>query len=505
MIDRFFKSRFNIFFYSFILFSLGSFYIAFFPPDEPKYVDAALRMIETNNYIVPFFNCHIRFDKPILYYLEIVAFFKIFFVEHWIKTGHDPLGIIEYAARLPAIISGSFIVLFTYLTSLKLFRDKKKAENATIALLSFFFYFYLTRAVYPDASLILFELMAIYFFITNSYILAWIFVALAFLTKGPIGIVTPGFTYFIYLWSVKKETGLKEFFSIKNLTGFVVFLIISAPWYVAMYKYYGAEFINKFLIYHNIERFTGGAHQHPHSFFYYIPIVAASLYFWFSYLKQLYEKIDMKDKQNLFLALWFLWIVLFFSISRNKLVHYIAPAYIPLAILFGRYLDELKNIKLPQMLVGILEIGISMAAAFYAYKQHLYTIIPTLFFGFFLLSLINFLKTPKKVIFYKVIFVSAIAVIVLFQFESYRPEKRIWRILTNNPAKLYEYKINNQSLVAYTRRCLKEYNNPKIFSKAKKPFYIYTKKKHLKEIGVKYKILFYAKDKGTNVAFLFVK
>ncbi len=505
MIDNFFKSRFNIFFYSFILFSIGSFYVGFFPPDEPKYVDATLRMIKTGNYIVPFFNCHVRFDKPILYYLEIAVFFKMFFVEHLLKIGHDPLGIIEYAARLPSIMTGSFIMLFTYLTSLELFKDEEGARNSVIVLLSIFFYFYLTRAVYPDASLILFELMAIYFFIRNSYILAWAFVALAFLTKGPIGIVTPGFTYFLYLWIVKKESGIKEFFSLQNLLGIVVFLMLSAPWYIIMYHQYGMEFINKFLIYHNIERFTGQAHQHPHSFFYYIPVVIASLYFWFAYLKQLYEKIDTKDKQNLFLILWFAWIVLFFSISRNKLIHYIAPAYIPLAVLLGRYVNELKNFKSTQTIISLFEIILAFVAAFYAYKQHLNLLIPTLLFGLFFLSMLNFLKNPKRIVFYKVVFLSVVAAIVLMQFESYRAEKKVWKLLINSPAKLYEYKINNQSLVAYTGRCLKEYRNPAIFIKAKKPFYIYTKKRHIKEIKVRYKILFYAKDKGTNTALLFVQ
>ena len=121
------------------------------------------------------------------------------------------------------------------------------------------------------------------------------------------------------------------------------------------------------------------------------------------------------------------------------------------------------------------------------------------------MSLINFTKTPKHVLFYKIMLLSIVASIVLIQFESYRPEKRIWRLMLNKQAKLYEYKINNQSLVAYTRQCLKEYKNPSIFTTAKKPFYIYTKKKHINEIKLKYKVLFYAKDKGKNTALLFVR
>ncbi len=497
---------FAIFIFTFILFSMGSFYVSFFPPDEPKYVDAALRMIEKSNYIIPFFNCHVRFDKPILYYLELVGFFKLFSVESLIRSGHDPLGIIEYSARLPSIITGSLIVIFTYLTSLELFKNREAAVNSAVALLSVFFYFYLTRAVYPDASLILFELISIYLFIKKRYLTAWVFVALAFLTKGPIGILTPGFTYFLYLWVVEKKTGIREFFSLKNIAGFIVFLIISAPWYVAMYHYYGVEFINKFLIYHNIERFTGKAHQHPHSFFYYLPFVAVAFYFWLPYSEKITRNINISDRKTLFLMLWFLWIVLFFSISRNKLAHYIAPAFIPASILIGLSLQKVKETN-RAILIGfaIFELIAGIATAVYLYRDGMLPVAITAIITLALLALMNGIRLPANAVLGKVVLLSIAGMVVLLQFESYRPEKRIWHTVLEKPYKLYEYKINNQSLVAYTRRCLKEIRSPSFFLKAKKPFYIYTKRKHLNELPVAYRVLFFARDKGTKTAFLVVK
>jgi len=499
-----FENPYLLTIFSFVLFSIGSFYVSFFPPDEPKYVDAALRMIEHSNYIVPFFNCHVRFDKPILYYWELVVFFKLFGVDQLLKTGHDPLGIIEYAARLPSIIAGSLIVLFTYLTSFELFKNRKAAADSAIALLTFFFYFYLTRAVYPDASLILFELVAIYLFIRRRYIVAWLFVALAFLTKGPIGIVTPGFTYFIYLWVVERKSGLKEFFSLPNLLGFLLFIAVSAPWYVAMYHIYGYEFVNRFLIYHNIERFTGAAHQHPHSFFYYLPIIAACFYMWYPYAGDLIKRITFKDNKNLFLFLWFLWIVLFFSISRNKLAHYIAPAFIPIAILFGRYLSELKNGKTGAVIMCIIELVAAIGIAIYLYSDGLATLSTIALFGLIAAAATNFFKRPYQTLVMKVVVLSIAAAVLLTEFDAIRPEKRIWHTLLNRPYPLYEYRINNQSIVAYTRRCLTEIKDPNYFDSLAAPFYIYTKTKHLKELKVHYRILFRAQDKGAKTALLFV-
>lgn len=506
MKETVFKNRVNLFIFSFILFSIGSVCISFFPPNEPQYADAALRMIETGNYIIPFFNCHVRFDKPILYYLELVIPFKMFFVDELIKSGHDPLCIIEYAARLPSIIASSFIMILTYSLSNNFFKDKNISINSVIALLSFFFYFYLTRAVYPDASLILFEFAAIYFFIKNRYIIAWIFVALGFLTKGPIGIVLPGFTYFIYLWVVEQKSGIKELFSTKNIFGFIVFLIISTPWYITMYNQYGMEFINKFLIYHNIERFTGKAHQHPHSFFYYIPVILVVSYMWIGYSKQLIDKINIKDKNNLFLLLWAGWIILFFSISKNKLAHYIAPSFIPIAILFGRYMETLKNTKRIQIGMFIFEILLGIGLSIYAYIAHLIYLIPTALFGLFFMALINFTESTDRMFFKKVIAFHIIASIILMQFEMYRPEKRIWKAVVNNTISLYEYKIRNNTLVAYTRSCLKPINNLKELQRLPKPFYLYTRVKYIKELSLfKHKtILFYARDKGKNAVFMLI-
>ena len=503
LIDLVFKNKLNLFVFSLLLFSLGSFYVSFFPPDEPKYVDAALRMIESGNYLVPFFNCHVRFDKPILFYWELVVFFKLFSVDSLIRNGTDPLGIIEYAARLPSILSGAFTAIYTYKLSYALFKSEKISANSVIAYFSFLFFFYLTRAVYPDMSLILFELMATYYFIKEKYCFAWLTTALAFLVKGPIGIITPGFNYLLYLWIVKKETGLKKFFTRKNILGLATFAIVSVPWYLELYHLYGIKFINKFFLYHNIERFTGGAHQHPNPFYYYVPIVIAVLFFWWPYVKDISKKVDLKDSKNKLLLSWFMWVLLFFSISYNKLPHYIAFAFIPLGILFAQYLDSLKNTKIKSVIMYAIELAIGFAISVYLFKERLYLLIPTTLFGIACMSTLNFTGNPKNIIFYKTIIVSLFLSITLMQLEAYRPEKKIWKIMLNNSYPLYEFRINNQSLIAYTRRCLKDIGNAGFFKNKKGSFYIYTKREYLNYFkSYKYKIVFFATDRGKQTALI---
>ena len=497
MLDRYLKSKKSIFIYSFILFSIGAFYVSFFPPDEPKYVDAALRMIESGNYIVPLFNCHLRFDKPILYYWEIVLFFKIFHVEHFIKSGYDLLGLIEFAARLPSIIAASLTAVYLFKLGEVLF-EKRVGQLSVLGFISVGFFIYLSRSVYPDMSLILFELMGFYYFLKDRYTLGWFFTALAFLVKGPIGIVSVGFTYFLYLWIVERSSGLKEFFSLKNGLGFLVFLLVSLPWYAEIYHLYGMEFVNKFLIYHNIERFTGQAHQHPHSFFYYFPIAAVALYIWWPFIFDLIKTVDLKNRKVLFLLVWFSWVFLFFSISRNKLPHYIAFGFLPVALLFALNIERVYYTSTRMYAFLVFEVFLAFAISFYTYRLGLIAMVPSVFAGFLIVALTNVIKEPIQMIFYKTITLSVVAFILLLQFEGYRPEKFVWHQVKKSRRELIQYKKFNQSIVAYTRRCYREVKNPKMIENKKGVFLVYTKLRHLHELHVKFKVLGKFLDKGTK-------
>lgn len=496
IVDSVFRNKTSIFSYSFLLFSIGSFYISFFPPDEPKYVDAALRMIEKGNYIVPFFNCHVRFDKPILFYWELVLFFKLFSVDHLIRSGHDFLGLIEYAAKLPSIIAASVTNVYVFKISRELFDDETIARLSALGFLSIGFFIYLGRSVYPDMSLIAFELIGLYYFMKDNYVAGWIFTALAFLVKGPIGIISVGFTYFIYLWAVKRSLGIKEFLSFKNGLGFLLFLIVSLPWYLAVYHLYGMEFVNKFLIYHNIERFTGHAHQHPHSFFYYFPIALAALYIWWPYLFNLIKSIDFRNRKVLFLLIWFLWIFLFFSISRNKLPHYIAFGFIPLALIFGMYVEKIKVSPLNFHIFTVFEVVLAFALSFYTYKLGMIAVVPSIFAGLLIIALVNLLKKPVEVTFFKTLAITVVAFIILLQYDGYRPDKFVWHKVLSTHQDLVQYDKFNQSFVAYTRECFKEVKNPKVIELKKGKFLVYTKMKSLKDLNVKYSVLGKFLDRG---------
>src|SRR4029453_1210827 len=66
--------------------------------DEPRFAEASREMIERGDYVVPYFNNHLRFDKPPLTYWAQIASYRIF-------------GQNDFAARFPSAIAAALTAL----------------------------------------------------------------------------------------------------------------------------------------------------------------------------------------------------------------------------------------------------------------------------------------------------------------------------------------------------------------------------------------------------------
>jgi 4-amino-4-deoxy-L-arabinose transferase-like glycosyltransferase len=127
--------------------------------------------------------------------------------------------------------------------------------------------------------------------------------------------------------------------------GVVLYALFSLPWYAAMYNLHGAEFIDTFIGFHNITRFTSPEHPEGVLWYYYIPVLLLGFFPWTAIMAQAVWK-SLKERYHdnsalVFLSIWAAFIFIFFSISKTKLVSYILPMYPPLAIIVGSYLAEL--------------------------------------------------------------------------------------------------------------------------------------------------------------------
>jgi 4-amino-4-deoxy-L-arabinose transferase-like glycosyltransferase len=165
--------------------------------------------------------------------------------------------------------------------------------------------------------------------------------ALATLAKGPLGLLLPVLVVGVYVLATRAWRGLRELVSPGALAAFV---IVAAPWYVAITLDQGQRFVDVFLLDHNLQRFTTTIHHHPGPIVYYVPVLLAGLFPWSGLLVPgLFRVSPRASRKDLFLLLWAALPFLFFSLAGSKLPGYILPCIPPLAILMGRAADRLVN------------------------------------------------------------------------------------------------------------------------------------------------------------------
>ena len=306
-------------------FVFGNWVLSFTSLDEGRNMDAVKNMLETGNYLIPFYNCHERFEKPPLLYWLVILSSKVF-------------GLNEFSARLVSGVSALGVSYLTYLIG-KDFFGKEVGLRAFLVSMLFIHYWIESRAVVPEMVLTFFMLLGFYLFLKERFIYGWISLSLAFLTKGPVGVFLPSVVYLIFRKNIR----------FLHPKGVIVFLLLGGSWYYLMLFHYGYEYFYKFFIYENVMRFTGGRSVHPYPFWYYIPIIILSTIL---FLPK-YKDVLKLDRRFLPFFGWFLFILLFFSISHNKLHHYILFAYPSLGIIFG-YLTDSNYLKRTLWIGGLL-------------------------------------------------------------------------------------------------------------------------------------------------------
>ena len=115
------------------------------------------------------------------------------------------------------------------------------------------------------------------------------------------------------------------------------FVVVAAPWYVAISLDQGRHFLDVFILDHNVQRFTSTIHNHPGPFWYYLPVLLAGLFPWSGLVvPAVWRTSPRESRADLFVLLWLLLPLAFFSLAGSKLPGYVLPCVPPLAILIGR-------------------------------------------------------------------------------------------------------------------------------------------------------------------------
>jgi 4-amino-4-deoxy-L-arabinose transferase-like glycosyltransferase len=297
-------------------------------PDEPRYVRVAVEMHRNGAWVTPTLAGAPWLEKPVLYYWLAGGAFSLF-------------GETETAARLPSLFAAILLVGATGLFGARLY-GRAAGLHAGFILATSLLFFAFGRAASMDMLLAAFvsltiglSALAVLRIAGRLAIpVAWGCAGLATLAKGPIGLLLPLLVVGIYVLLTREWRLVRRLVS---PAGIALFLLVAGPWYSLIYRAQGQTFLDVFLLNHNLQRFTSTVHNHPGPVVYYIPVLLAGLFPWSGLVFPAFGAVRPRtSKTDLFVLLWLVVPLAFFSAAGSKLPGYILPCLVPLALLMGR-------------------------------------------------------------------------------------------------------------------------------------------------------------------------
>lgn len=359
--------------YALILFLLSCFFFPFaigsvhlFDWDEVNFAEIAREMIVNENYLNVQINYQPFWEKPPLFFWLQALSMKIF-------------GINEFASRFPNVIVGITSILSLFYIGKKFITEKFGFIWALSYIGSILPHFYFKTGII-DPLFNLFIFLSIYFFYLyqdqykkKNLLIASILSGLAVLTKGPVAILIillVVFFFVIYKWKTIKIKILDLI-----IAGLII-CIITSFWFISeIINGGGIELFKEFIDY-QIRLFSTSEAGHGQPFYYHFivlffgcfPISLIAIPYLLKKNFSNSKSIFVRDFYTLNFILF--WVVLIlFSITTTKIVHYSSLCYFPLsfmaAYIIYQNIIEKRNLN-KISLVLLTFVGILLGTIFTA-------------------------------------------------------------------------------------------------------------------------------------------
>ena len=324
------------------LLSLGAYPLM--DTSEARYAEMVRLMIETNDWITPYFDYDVPFwGKPPLFIWMSAISFKLF-------------GINEFAARLPSLLASIGTLWLTWkLTSFQL--SHQAGKLAILILTTSAMFLVLSGALLADPVMVFSITLCLtglwigfhsnnptqarcwgYLFFTGS--------ALTLLSKSLAGLVLAGLP--IFLWCLLRKQFLQLWHRLPWVSGSLLAAIIALPWFIAA-ELKTPGMLEYMIIGEHFSRYLdsgwegdhyGSAHIRPVGMIwpYFIAggfpwsLILAGYTFRSLWLKLRHRRPLILSEWGWFLLCWLLSLLLFFTFARNMIWTYALPLMPPLAM-----------------------------------------------------------------------------------------------------------------------------------------------------------------------------
>ncbi len=294
-------------------------------PDEARHAEIAREMLLSGRWVEPIVNFQPYHHKPSFFYLLVGLAYRV-----W--------GVGEVAARSISALSAWMTLLAVYWHGSRV----SVGVGLTAALLLGSCAFWVGVGRFTN-----FDSLATAMLVCAVLCLAgWLeepakrgrlvlfhgLLGLAVLAKGPAALVLAAVPVAWALW--RGDTSLRRLWS---PAGAAVFVCIVAAWTVPT-ALFAPDYLFDFLWIHNLQRYlvpTRSFHSEPALFF--LPVVAGTLLPWSPLVPSALRWALRARASDRLLAVYALWVVVFFSLSAGKLATYVLPAFPVLALLVARW------------------------------------------------------------------------------------------------------------------------------------------------------------------------
>jgi 4-amino-4-deoxy-L-arabinose transferase-like glycosyltransferase len=301
-------------------------YTTLLDPDEAHYAEMTREMLHSNSWLVPLLDGRPYIDKPVLF--------------HWLQgLSMMALGETEFAARLPSALAA--IALFAVVRWLgAVLFDRHVGEWAAIM-------FATIPATFALSSIGLFDMVfsAFLFGALACLLVAaryrrprleaagYALLALAVMTKGPVALVLIGL-FFAAAW-LAGGTCRVYVRGLHCCSGLILAALAASPWFVWMHGRFGPQFVQEYVLAGNVFYLTQPASfaNRPVNHTFYLRAFIGAFFPWT--IVMLGRGLDLLRArrsglvwtvEERLLWLWAVLVVVFFTIARFKLDHYIFPA-----------------------------------------------------------------------------------------------------------------------------------------------------------------------------------
>jgi 4-amino-4-deoxy-L-arabinose transferase-like glycosyltransferase len=336
-------------------------------PDEGRNAEVAREMAATNDYVLPHLNGLPYLDKPVLFFAAVAAAIEVF-------------GINEFAARLASLLLGLATAALTGWFALR-FWGRDAAVVAATATATAPLALGLSRTVIMDTMLSFFVVLALvcFFFAVENRtstpseapirrpwyvwtLIAWAAMGLGVLTKGPVAFAVPLLVAAPY--AIWRRSSL----AVWHPLGPVLMFAVALPWVWAVSREI-PDFLHYVVVTETWARITTDELRRTEPVWFFLPVLLAGTFPWsIVALSNLRSKstpeVSADRRLRLYLLLWLVVPLIFFSLSRGKQEQYMLPLVPVVAFLVAsRWKGRPKGVRLAAVIWGILGLAMLVVAA----------------------------------------------------------------------------------------------------------------------------------------------